>query len=179
MVATLQNDLSAVTTRDASGNSKDLLFTVRPRGTQYVLSYFQSQDPNEARRRYYTPENITFGGEPIYVNPALPIVSAVAFFDFKKQTEEVRVYYVHSNSLQIRELKRSGCDGKWEPGEAFNNKEMELAQTSGITANVVSWDRQSKNGQLKVYFTNEKGFLSLMYNDLDEDEWIPRNNITG
>ena len=55
-----------------------------------ILSYYESQDPNEAHLVQYVARNIkTPDGEHVYVNVDLPVVSAVTYRDFKDGTEQV------------------------------------------------------------------------------------------
>ncbi|RSL67561.1 hypothetical protein CEP53_002975 [Fusarium sp. AF-6] len=118
------------------------------------------------------------------------LLAAVAYKNPHTDQDEVRVYYVHQNSLTVREIRRTG-DGDWYEGQVFNQQSTDIATTSGLTANVVAIRTRVFNGncdhdpvykteyQLKVYYQRKPDVLNVSYSVLSQSDenWATRNGV--
>lgn len=81
------------------------------------------------------------------------------------------MYYVDRDALELRELAKKGDNG-WEHGWNFNNHSYRITATSGISANVVVFNKETKEGQLKVYYDDGKSErTAVAYSPLGEGDW--------
>ena len=97
-------DISAVVTI----SEKDLLFYVNQ---DYSLTYYESQTPDESKLKQYLSKTIDVGGDTIYVNKELPLVSAVAYKDPSSQKEEASLSppSLFSSAFKLPSFPRLEC----------------------------------------------------------------------
>ncbi|RSL90321.1 hypothetical protein BHE90_010425 [Fusarium euwallaceae] len=180
-------DVTAVVTPVAN---QDIVFHITEDGDRRKISFWSSKNPDEKRGRQYNTENLKISGNPIFVNSGLPNLAAVAYKNPHTDQDEVRVYYVHQNSLTVREIRRTG-DGDWYEGQVFNQQSTDIAATSGLTANVVTIRTKVSDGncdhdpvykteyQLKVYYQRKPDVLNVSYSVLSQSDenWATRNGV--
>ncbi|KAH7252875.1 hypothetical protein FSOLCH5_013731 [Fusarium solani] len=177
MTDTLQ-DVTAVVTEVSN---QDIVFHVT---RDFKISYWSSKTSDETQGEQYNSENLKINGNPVIVNSKLPILAAVAYKNPNTKEDEVRVYYVGEKSLTLREIRRTG-KGKWYDGQVFNQQSYDIAENSGLTANVVAVNKGScednprKEWQLKVYYQRKADILNVVYNVLNQsgENWSTRYGV--
>ncbi|KAF4983233.1 hypothetical protein FDECE_17345 [Fusarium decemcellulare] len=175
MTSQLQ-DVATVATPVAQ---QDIVFHIT---ADYYISYWSSKTQDETEGEQYNSDNLKVEGNKIYVNKDLPILAAVAYKNGIGQ-DVVRVFYVGQSDLTLRELRRVGPPGsKWSHGQVLNSKDYDIAQKSGLTANVVETNNQV---QLKVFYQKRPDKLSVSYSVLavdktwrTQDDWSNRYDVT-
>ncbi|RSL73656.1 hypothetical protein CEP54_000052 [Fusarium duplospermum] len=175
----MSSQLQDVATVATSVAQQDIVFHVT---SDFYISYWSSKTQDETEDEQYNSDNLKIDGNKIYVNKELPIVAAVAYKNGSDQ-DVVRVFYVDPSNFTLREIRRVGPPGsKWQYGQVLNSKAFNIAQKSGLTANVVETNGQV---QLKVFYQKETDKLSVVYSVLAvdktwrvKDDWSNRNDVT-
>ncbi|CAG9956891.1 unnamed protein product [Clonostachys rosea f. rosea IK726] len=182
---TTEDDLDGVC-EDVSGiqSFREIVFHVNEK---HLISYYISRDPDESKPQQYDNTTIRVAGNPIRVDPKLPVIAAVAYSDPKTccdygelGQDEVRLYYVEPDTRLVKEIRRSGPSSKdtWEFGKEFNSKGFDIDERSGLSTNVA---RVGGGFQLKVYLQKHPDELSVAYRVLEalHEDWSDRTDIAN
>ncbi|RSM15137.1 hypothetical protein CDV31_005071 [Fusarium ambrosium] len=174
-------DITAVVTEV---NNQDIVFHVT---RDYKISYWSSKASDEEEGQQYNSDNLKINGDPVIVNSKLPILASVSYKDpHPDGKDEVCVYCVSEKSLTLRELRRAG-DGEWRDGKVFNQQSYDIAENSGLTANVITVPKKDcgcesdpdNEYQLKVYFQRRPDIINVVYTVLNKtrEHWSTRYGV--
>ncbi|OBS29479.1 hypothetical protein FPOA_03416 [Fusarium poae] len=153
---------------------------------KYQIDIYESQTRTESTpgAKKYDTNTLKIKAKPVIVNPKLPVITAVAFQhpDAWNGKPQVRVYYVDRDFMNIREAYRVGGNGEeWDDGWSFNKRDLVIAPTSGLTANVFQHPNDMRNFQVKLYYQrdNEDNHPDVAFNVVGaQDAWDTRRNVT-